>query len=129
MSEEVIAQIKKDLLELDKEGAVEKAKRIVAAQGEISVKEAVDALSEGLQVVGEKFQSGEWYLAELIYAGEKVLIHCHEGRSRSAFIATKYIAEYVLLTVDYQKAYNKLCEIRPLCTGMVPAFKNILGVT
>jgi dimethylamine corrinoid protein len=34
------------------------------------VQDAVSAVSDGLQVVGKRFQEGEWFLAELIYAGE-----------------------------------------------------------
>ncbi|MBW1755959.1 MAG: cobalamin-dependent protein, partial [Deltaproteobacteria bacterium] len=31
---------------------------------------AVDAIAEGLQIVGQRFQEGEWFLGELVYSGE-----------------------------------------------------------
>jgi methylmalonyl-CoA mutase cobalamin-binding domain/chain len=42
----------------------------VRGDGAATVEEAVDAIAEGLVVVGGRFQEGEWYLAELVYAGE-----------------------------------------------------------
>ena len=70
MAEEVIEQLRSSLLDLEKEAAVEKARLILQQAEQVPVKDAVDAVSGALQIVGERFQSGEWYLSELIYAGE-----------------------------------------------------------
>jgi methanogenic corrinoid protein MtbC1 len=68
MSVETLEQLKAKLLDLDMDGAVELAELI--AGGDVRIADAVNAISEGLEVVGQRFQQGEWFLTELVYAGE-----------------------------------------------------------
>ena len=42
----------------------------VMADGGSNVNEAVAAMQEGMQLVGSRFESGEYFVADLIYAGE-----------------------------------------------------------
>lgn len=66
---EVLAHLKDRLLDLDMDGTVQFAHSIVDGC-DIDVKEAIAVVSGALGTVGKRFQSGEWYLAELVYAGE-----------------------------------------------------------
>lgn len=70
MSDNVLERLKGGLLELDMQGAVGAAQAIADGGDNAIVKDAVDAVSEALQTVGKRFQDGEWFLAELVYAGE-----------------------------------------------------------
>lgn len=70
MSSDVLDQIGKNILGLDMDATLENAKKVLDSDGKISVNDAVNAISESLGVVGKKFQSGEWYLTELVYAAE-----------------------------------------------------------
>ena len=69
-SREILDRVKSSLLDLDMHATVGVADSIVRGDGAATVEEAVDAIAEGLEVVGTRFQEGEWYLAELVYAGE-----------------------------------------------------------
>jgi len=68
VSGEILEQLKAKLLDLDMDGAVELAELV--AGGDVRIADAVNAISEGLEVVGQRFQRGEWFLTELVYAGE-----------------------------------------------------------
>lgn len=70
MSSDLLERLKNSLLELDMDTAVEAANSIVEGDDPEAVKDAVDAVADALQVVGRRFQDGEWFLAELVYAGE-----------------------------------------------------------
>lgn len=70
MVKERIAQLKDGLLDLDMDASIEAANAVVDGEGSVGVKDAIDAVCEILQVVGKRFQKGDWYLAELVYAGE-----------------------------------------------------------
>jgi methanogenic corrinoid protein MtbC1 len=70
MSSSVLERLKNSLLELDMETAVEAANSIVEADDSEAVKDAVGAVADALQIVGKRFQAGDWFLAELVYAGE-----------------------------------------------------------
>ena len=50
--------------------ALKAADAIAKSQSKSAVKEAVGAVTESLQTVGKRFQTGEWFLSELVYAGE-----------------------------------------------------------
>jgi methanogenic corrinoid protein MtbC1 len=50
--------------------ALNAAGEVAKSQNKAAVKEAVDAVTQALQVVGKRFQDGEWFLSELVYAGE-----------------------------------------------------------
>ncbi len=68
MTDGVCQKIKDSLLELNMGGTIEQVNLVV--NGEAVVQEAVDAVAQALEVVGKRFQSGEWFLAELVYSGE-----------------------------------------------------------
>jgi dimethylamine corrinoid protein len=70
MSKEILEQLKTSLLELDMEATLKVTDSIVKGEGKTTVEDAVNAVSEALQVVGKRFQTGEWFLSELVYAGE-----------------------------------------------------------
>jgi len=70
MSNAILDQLRNGLLDLDRDPAVEAANAIAGGESPVSVNEAVDTLANALQVVGKRFQDGEWFLAELVYAGE-----------------------------------------------------------
>lgn len=70
MADDVLERLKDGLLELDMQGAVRAAGRIADGGDSTIVKGAVDAVSDTLRTVGKRFQDGEWFLAELVYAGE-----------------------------------------------------------
>jgi methanogenic corrinoid protein MtbC1 len=63
-------KIKNELLALDMDAALKAAGEVVKSQNKSAVKEAVDDVTQALQVVGKRFQNGEWFLSELVYAGE-----------------------------------------------------------
>lgn len=63
-------KIKNELLALDMDAALKAAGEVVKSQNKSAVKEAVDDVTQALQVVGKRFQDGEWFLSELVYAGE-----------------------------------------------------------
>jgi methanogenic corrinoid protein MtbC1 len=70
MPNNILDQLKKGLLDLDRDTAVDAARSIVNGDTSASANEAVDAVSDALQIVGKRFQDGDWFLAELVYAGE-----------------------------------------------------------
>ena len=70
MTDDKLVRLKNTLLELDMDGAVEAARAVAGTGDPAAVKDAVDAVAGGLEVVGRRFQSGEWFLVELVYAGE-----------------------------------------------------------
>jgi methanogenic corrinoid protein MtbC1 len=70
MSNDVIERLSNSLLELDMDTAVEAANSIVEGDDSLAVKDAVHAVTNALQIVGKRFQDGEWFLAELVYVGE-----------------------------------------------------------
>jgi 5-methyltetrahydrofolate--homocysteine methyltransferase len=70
MSNNLLEQVKKGLLDLDKETSMEAARAIAAGDESASAEDAVDAVAGALQIVGRRFQDGDWFLAELVYAGE-----------------------------------------------------------
>lgn len=70
MSIDVLERLKTGLLELDMDAAVDAANSIAATGDPQAVKDAIDTFTDALQTVGKWFQDGEWFLAELVYAGE-----------------------------------------------------------
>ena len=63
-----MADLKKMVIELDKEGVMsELDTRLEAGEEPLDI---LNECKEGMTIVGEKFQSGEAYLAELILSGE-----------------------------------------------------------
>ena len=70
MSHDAHERLRTGLLELNMDAALEAAKSVAALGDRGAVGEAVDTVADGLQVVGRRFQNGDWFLAELVYAGE-----------------------------------------------------------
>jgi len=64
---ELSEKLKDSMLALDREATLEAVVVLIEAG---AARGAVDALTEALAVVGERFQEGEWFLGELVYAGE-----------------------------------------------------------
>lgn len=67
---ELLVKLRDGLLDLDMEGTIEIARALSGGSHDIDAKEAIAVVSAALDTVGKRFQSGEWYLAELVYAGE-----------------------------------------------------------
>ena len=70
MSGNVVEQLKGALLALDKPAMLEGLAPIADRTAEVSVDEAVQAISDALRVAGKRFQEGEWFVTELVYAAE-----------------------------------------------------------
>jgi methanogenic corrinoid protein MtbC1 len=70
MSDNTIEQLKNAMLALDMDAALKATNDVVKTQSKSAVKEAVDTVTQALQIVGKRFQDGDWYLAELVYGGE-----------------------------------------------------------
>ena len=70
MANDTLEQLKSSLLDLDMDATIEKVNSIINGENTVTVQEAVDAITEALQVVGKRFQDGDWFLTELVYSGE-----------------------------------------------------------
>ena len=70
MKSDTFERLKSGLLELDMDNAVDAAKSIAGTVDKRAVKDAVNTVTNALQTVGKRFQNGDWFLAELVYAGE-----------------------------------------------------------
>jgi len=70
MANDILEKMKSSLLDLDMDATIENVNSIIRSDGTVSVQEAIDAISEALQVVGKRFQDGDWFLTELVYSGE-----------------------------------------------------------
>ncbi|MDM8001031.1 MAG: cobalamin-dependent protein, partial [Dehalococcoidia bacterium] len=70
MVDSPIERLQEAMLALDMDIAIKATNDVIGSQDRAAVREAVDAVTRALQVVGKRFQEGEWFLAELVYAGE-----------------------------------------------------------
>jgi len=70
MAHHLLEDLRKNMLALDFSATLESARLIIEASGDMDITEGVQAVSDSLQVVGRRFQEGEWFLAELVIAGE-----------------------------------------------------------
>jgi len=70
MSNGILDRLKNSLLELDMDAAMEASNSIIKGGDSKTIKDAVDTVTDALQIVGKRFQDGEWFLAELVYSGE-----------------------------------------------------------
>jgi corrinoid protein of di/trimethylamine methyltransferase len=66
---EVLSKLKDAIVNLDIDG-VQKAAKEAVSQGIPAYKAVVDGMAKGMEVVGQKYEDGEYFLAELIMAGE-----------------------------------------------------------
>jgi len=69
-TDEAAEKLEASLLALDGDLALEEAERIAQGGDSQAIERAIAAMSRGLAVVGQRFQEGEWFLTELVYAGE-----------------------------------------------------------
>jgi methanogenic corrinoid protein MtbC1 len=70
MAGEILERVKSSILDLDMDATIDGISSIIHGDGTVTVQQAMEAISEALQVVGRRFQDGEWFVAELVYAGE-----------------------------------------------------------
>ena len=69
MSEAVLEKLKDSFLELDREATLESVGALLE-EGAAGAEAGVEAITDALGVVGKRFQDGDWFLGELVYAGE-----------------------------------------------------------
>jgi methylmalonyl-CoA mutase cobalamin-binding domain/chain len=70
MAEDVLHRLKRSMLELNMDTALESVRSVAEGFAGVTARDAVEAVSESLQVVGQRFQEGEWFVSELVYASE-----------------------------------------------------------
>jgi len=70
LTDDLLERLKLALLDLDLSSAVALARSAADVPDGAIAAQAVDAVSQALQTVGRRFQDGEWFLAELVYAAE-----------------------------------------------------------
>ncbi len=70
MSAQEMEKLKEALLDLNKAGVLEVVSATATTADLQAAKLAVEAIAGALQVVGKRFQEGEWFLDELVYSGE-----------------------------------------------------------
>jgi len=70
MISDTLERLKSGLLDLDMDTAVDAARSIAETGDTHAVKDAVDTVTNALQTVGKRFQDGDWFLTELVYASE-----------------------------------------------------------
>ena len=59
MINDILEQLKSSLLDLDMDTTIKEVNSIINGEGTITVEEAVDAITEALQIVGKRFQDGD----------------------------------------------------------------------
>jgi methanogenic corrinoid protein MtbC1 len=92
-------QIREALLNLDMAAMVGHVKSVIKGGGDISLEDAVRALSAALETVGKRFQDGEWFVGELVYAGEIAKAAMDLLAPRLAAGATRRLGTVVVGTV------------------------------
>jgi methylmalonyl-CoA mutase cobalamin-binding domain/chain len=70
MSNEVLDELRGALLALDKTAMLAGLTPVRDGTGGVSVDEAVGAISDALRIAGKRFQDGDWFVTELVYAAE-----------------------------------------------------------
>jgi len=68
MGSEIERALEEALLALDSDGVMSLVQHVVD-DAATSPKQAVDAIAAAMDVVGRRFQEGEWFLGELVYSG------------------------------------------------------------
>lgn len=66
---QVLAKLRDAIVNLDIDG-VKKASEEALAGGVPAFKAVIDGMAKGMEIVGQKYEDGEYFLAELIMAGE-----------------------------------------------------------
>ena len=67
--DEVLSNLKDAIVNLDIEG-VKRSSEEALRSGLPAFKAVVDGMAKGMEIVGQKYEDGEYFLAELIMAGE-----------------------------------------------------------
>jgi len=67
--DEILGKLRDAIVNLDIDGVQEACKEAVEA-GIPAYKAVTDGMAKGMEIVGEKYETGEYFLAELIMAGE-----------------------------------------------------------
>jgi len=67
--EEILTRLRDAIVNLDIE-AVQKAAKDAIEAGIPAYKAVMDGMAKGMEIVGQKYEDGEYFLAELIMAGE-----------------------------------------------------------
>jgi len=67
--EEILARLRDAIVNLDIE-AVQKAAKDALEAGIPAYKAVMEGMAKGMEIVGQKYEDGEYFLAELIMAGE-----------------------------------------------------------
>jgi methanogenic corrinoid protein MtbC1 len=70
MSSEILGRLHSSILALDMDATLAVVRTILEEEGSAGPQRAVDAITDALAVVGQRFQEGEWFLGELVYASE-----------------------------------------------------------
>jgi methylmalonyl-CoA mutase cobalamin-binding domain/chain len=90
MAEDVLHSLRSSILELNMDNALDRIRSIANGVAGVTVRDAVESVSKALQVVGQRFQDGEWFVSELVYASEiakeamNVLMPLMEGGAPTA---------------------------------------------
>jgi corrinoid protein of di/trimethylamine methyltransferase len=66
---EILMNLRDSIVNLDIEG-VKKASEEAISSGIPAYKAVIDGMAKGMEIVGQKYEDGEYFLAELIMAGE-----------------------------------------------------------
>jgi len=64
-----IAKLQQAIGDLDEKVVLDILKEVVDAGGG-EAQQALEACREGMTIVGEKFETGEYYVSDLIFAGD-----------------------------------------------------------
>lgn len=67
--EEILGEVRDAIVNLDIDGVQNACKEAIAA-GIPAYKAVTDGMAKGMEIVGEKYENNEYFLAELIMAGE-----------------------------------------------------------
>ena len=67
--EEILGRVRDAIVNLDIDGVQNACKEVIAA-GIPAYKAVTDGMAKGMEIVGEKYENNEYFLAELIMAGE-----------------------------------------------------------
>lgn len=99
MSEEILERLKKSVIEFDAEAAEKWAKE--AVEKGVDPIQAADALTEGIRQIGDGFGRGEYFLPDLVMAGEamKRALPPLEEAIKKAGKTREALAKFVIGTV------------------------------
>jgi len=97
--DKLLSAIKDNLVNLDTDGVVNTV--IKALQSNLSPLDIFKSITEGMTIIGEKFQKGEYFLPELIVAGEivKEVLKIIEPHLKSEEMKPKKLGKVVIGTV------------------------------